>query len=113
MLNVPDSEHEDRVQGRSVSEFDSDNIQQVLHTAFAQGFPRFAQILWGVLSFVLVCFVLLHIVVALHWVVPGVWLNATELGNLEQKIAMLYGRVGGWVFPLVVSVWQIWTNSRE
>ena len=93
MLQVPDSEHEERVQRRAGSEFDSSNVQQMLHSAFARGFPRFAQISWILLVVVLLCFGGLHIVVALHWVVPSIWLNAAELGNLAVANLKLFADI--------------------
>ena len=69
--------------------------------------------LWVLLALALIGFVGLHVVVGWHWVDPERWLTAGELAYAEQKIEMLWSRVGGWVFPLALFVWQVLSTRRE
>ena len=118
MANVPRPESERRFWTEwDVAEYSGDesprNIQQVLFQSVRESFPVFSKLMWFLLALVVTGFVALHVIVALHWAYPEFWLSAAALDNLEQKMAMLWSRVGGWVIPLAYFVWQVLSTRRE
>lgn len=112
MMQAPEPEREARFLGHE-EELSASRIRAMLYRVIAPGFRPFAWLLWGLLALVLIGFVGLHAVVGWHWVYPESWLTAEELAYTEQKIEMLWSRVGGWVIPLAYFVWQVLSTRRE
>ena len=114
MSQAPEPEREARFLGQEEEgDWSASIIRAMLYRVFAPGFRPFAWLLWGLLALALIGFVGLHVVVGWHWVYPESWLTAEELAYTEQKIEMLWSRVGGWAFPLALFVWQVISTRRE
>lgn len=89
------------------------NLRGALSRSIDRGFPAFSAVIWILLGLAVTGFVALHIIAGLHWVIPDLWLSNTALDNLEQKLTILWSRVGGWVIPLAYFVWQVISTRRE
>lgn len=119
MANVPGPDQYIRVfNERSVVIDDApsvplQNLQDALSRSIKWGFPAFSIVIWILLGMAIIGFVALHIAAGLHWAFPDLWLSGTALDNLEQKLTILWSRVGGWVFPLAYFVWQVISTRRE
>lgn len=118
MANLPGLGQDDRfweesIEVREPTPEPPQNFYQVFFQSVRESFPVFSKLMWILLALVIIGFVALHVIVALHWAYPEFWLSAAALDNLEQKVAMLWSRVGGWVIPLAYFVWQVLSTRRE
>ena len=117
MANVPGPDPENQVWG---AVFESDyadgplqNLRYALSRSIKRCFPAFLVMSWILLGLAVAGFVTLHLIAGLHWVAPDLWLGDGNLDELEQKLATIWSRVGGWVIPLAYFVWQVISTRRE
>lgn len=118
MASVPGSDRHNQFLNDSSGIVDAppgplQNFRDALSRSIERGFPAFSAVIWILLGMAVIGFVALHITAGLHWAFPDLWLSGTALGNLEQKLTILWSRVGGWVFPLAYFVWQVISTRRE